>query len=567
VPTSDARIATNTTIDGDLGPRGGRVQLVALGADESLITCELPGDGSVTIGRGEGADLELPDLRVSRQHARVHVGPGPSFAVEDLGSVNGTRIGRERLPPGQRVSIRVGEAIFIGSTIALVQSTAAALRPARLLPRERSEVQLAEACASLVRTARPFALVLVEVLDGFQCERTSETAARLLPADAVFARDGVPYAVLVADGSPAFEEAMAGLGPAIATGRADFPRDAPTVEGLLAKARGALEAACMAVPVGEQVVFSDHRMRRLYELARRAAVGLVSVLVLGETGVGKDVMARAIHAASPRRAQPFQRVDCAALTEALAESELFGHERGAFTGALTAKPGLIESAEGGTVFLDEVGELPPRLQAKLLHVLESKQSTRVGAIKGRGVDVRFIAATNRDLEDDVARGLFRKDLYYRINGFLLSIPPLRERPGEILPLARAMLREACRQLGRDRVPAFAAASVQLLEGHDWPGNVRELRNVIERSLLLCDGDRIVPEHLPFEDDLADTLESPAAVDASEMPNEQRRRIVEALAACGGNQVRAAKMLGIARSTLVVRLDAFGITRPRKKAQA
>ena len=175
-------------------------------------------------------------------------------------------------------------------------------------------------------------------------------------------------------------------------------------ERLLALARQRLERSCLAVDSEQQVVFHDPRMRKLHELGRHAAAGLINVLLLGETGVGKDVFARAIHRLSPRRNQPFQRIECAALTEALAESELFGHARGAFTGAMRDKPGLLEMADGGTVFLDEVGELPPRLQAKLLHVLETRRITRVGAVEGRAVDLRFIAATNRDLEAESLAG-------------------------------------------------------------------------------------------------------------------------------------------------------------------
>jgi two-component system response regulator AtoC len=557
----DQRPFAVTTLQGDLGARAGRVQLVALGPDESLIAVDLPAEGSLTIGRGGSSDVELPDRRVSRQHARLHVEAGPSFYVEDLGSANGTQVGRERLASGQRVPLQLGEAIFLGATIALIQPARETERTAPVLPAEGWRQRLAEACAGEPTASAPFSVLLVEVLDGFAADRIPALAAAHLGPGHLFAGlDGTQYAAIGADVS-SFEAAMARLAPAVVSGRADHPGDGRTPEALLVHARAAADAACARIPSDQPLIFCDPRMRRVYELARRAAAGMVNVLILGETGVGKDVMARAIHRASPRGAKSFQRVECAALTEALAESELFGHERGAFTGALAAKAGLIEAADGGTVFLDEVGELPPRLQAKLLHVLETRQTTRVGAIKGRTVDVRFIAATNRELEDDVARGLFRKDLYYRLNGFSLSIPPLRERPAEILPLARAMLRETCRQLGRLELPTLSPTSVAALLAHDWPGNVRELRNVVERSALLCEDGVILPEHLPFR--AGEAIERPPA--SRESASDEQRRIEEALAACGGNQSRAARMLGIARSTLVLRLDHFGITRPRKNA--
>jgi transcriptional regulator with GAF, ATPase, and Fis domain len=318
---------------------------------------------------------------------------------------------------------------------------------------------------------------------------------------------GCQYAILLAAGDEpgdldrrraSLMEALAQLGPALGVGEARVPEDGQRPEPLLSFARQRLERSCLAVDSEQQVVFHDPRMRKLHQLGRHAAAGLINVLLLGETGVGKDVFARAIHRLSPRRNQPFQRIECAALTEALAESELFGHARGAFTGAMRDKPGLLEMADGGTVFLDEVGELPPRLQAKLLHVLETRRLTRVGALEGRAVDLRFIAATNRDLEAESLAGGFRRDLYYRLCGFTLTIPSLRERRGDIAPLARALVRQCCQRLGRDQVPALTPAALARLMAHDWPGNVRELRNAVERAVLICRSGPDRDEHLLLE---------------------------------------------------------------------
>ena len=310
-------------------------------------------------------------------------------------------------------------------------------------------------------------------------------------------------------------------------------------------------------------------MERLLRLRDRVAQSSISVLLLGETGAGKEVLAESIHRQSPRAGGPFLRLNCAALSETLLESELFGHEKGAFTGAAAAKPGLLETAHGGSVLLDEVGELPPALQVKLLRVLEERQVLRVGALKPRAIDVRFISATNRDLQAESEEGRFRRDLYFRLNGITLVVPPLRERAAEIAKLACELVAAACRQSGRSREPAFSPDALALLERYPWPGNVRELRNVVERAVLLCAGDVITREHLPG---IADTVPPSAAPDETPPPTTlraelaalERKRILDALAECGGNQTRAAKLLGMRRQSLVARLDEYGIPRPRKR---
>lgn len=313
-------------------------------------------------------------------------------------------------------------------------------------------------------------------------------------------------------------------------------------------------------------------LRQQIEPVARADLNL---LILGETGVGKDVFARSIHERSSRRDRPFLRLNCAALPEQLLESELFGHEKGAFTGATRSTPGLLLATTGGTVFLDEIGELPSRLQAKLLQVVETREVLSVGSTKPRPFDVRFIAATNRDLELEAAMGAFRSDLYYRLAGFTAVIPPLRERREDILPLAQEFLRRANREPGASGALRIRDAAAARLLDHPWPGNVRELRNVIERALVLAEGRPIGPEHLPLESPrLTPKLpnegrESDAAFElpvANLTPREisERGRIVLALAACSGNQGKAAEKLGVSRSTLLNRLDAYRIGRPRKR---
>jgi two-component system, NtrC family, response regulator AtoC len=325
----------------------------------------------------------------------------------------------------------------------------------------------------------------------------------------------------------------------------------------------------------------DDVMDRVYKLARRIAGSNINVLLLGETGVGKEVMAKRIHDLSPRTGKPFVGLNCASLNEQLFESELFGFEKGSFTGAQQTKPGLIETAHGGTVFLDEVGEMALATQAKLLRVLEARQVQRVGGLKPRDVDVRFIAATNQNLEREIEAGMFREDLYYRLNGITLVIPPLRERLAEIPSLARTFIAGACNEAGFPTQPVLSREAVEWMTEHAWPGNIRELKNAVNRAVLLASGGVIRPEHLQTvaysprtgrgsgRGAIASTSGAMPAIDDDVPENlteddlAERQRIIDALAACGGNQTRAARTLGIARRTLTSRLDKLGLPRPRK----
>ena len=336
----------------------------------------------------------------------------------------------------------------------------------------------------------------------------------------------------------------------------------------------------------EKRVAVDPAMLEIFQLLERVSQSRINLLILGETGVGKDVVAEAAHRCSARAKAPFVRINCAALAENLLESELFGYEPGAFTGTTQrAKPGLLEIAEGGTAFLDEIGELPLNLQAKLLRVIDGREVMRLGGLRARPIDIGFIFATNRDLEQEVSRGTFRSDLFFRLSGITVNVPPLRERRTEIEPLARLFVRRMSQQLALPQIPSIGDTALERLSAHNWPGNVRELRNVMERAVLLCSNARIEAEHLALKSvssamravksDLDSNLpannsstllppaQSPEVSPKSSEQEHERVRILDALQRCHGNQSRAAELLSMPRRTLVAKLSAYDIPRPRK----
>jgi DNA-binding NtrC family response regulator len=309
----------------------------------------------------------------------------------------------------------------------------------------------------------------------------------------------------------------------------------------------------------DAIVGASPAMTTIKSLIGRVAGSPAStVLLTGETGTGKDLAAKAIHYNSDRAARPFVNITCSALPEQLLETELFGHERGAFTDARQLKRGLVETAEGGTIFLDEIGDMMPGLQAKLLRFLEEKTFKRVGGLTDIHVNVRVVAATNRDLERDVQAGRFREDLFYRLQVMPIALPPLRARRGDVLLLANHYIEQFNHEF-RKRVRGLAPAATKLLEQHAWPGNVRELRNAIERAMLLVERDRLEAEDFSLRRSDAPALfELPA--EGVSLEEVERQLLVQALERAGGNQTQAAHLLGINRDQVRYRIEKFGLAK-------
>jgi len=508
----------------------------------------LPEGGSLVLGRSAAADLVLPDRGVSRRHAVIR--SGAALTIEDLGSANGTLVCGRRLAPGERRALVEGDVVQLAKATLIVQPVHDAEHG--LVDSDELTARIERACAG----SAPYTLAVLTVRGAGG--GPAVVAAVLGGADAVASPESGDYEVLLrgasADAVVRAVDHLRRSGLEVQAGTAVVHKDGRDAATLRASARRRRER-----PDGG-LALTEASMQAVHQLAERVAHSMIAVLIVGETGVGKDLIAELVHRRSPRAAAPLLCLNCAALPEALLESELFGHDKGAFTGATHTKPGLLEVARGGTVFLDEIGELPLALQAKLLRVVESRQILRVGGLEPRPIDVRFVAATHRDLATEIRAGRFREDLYYRLNGITLVVPPLRERPTEIAELARLFVDECCARLNRRPAPSWSPEALAVFARHRWPGNIRELKNAVERAVVVCTGDVLEVEHLP------DTLRTEAAAEPageeavlrSRLVDLDRRRIQDALDRAGGNQSRAARSLGMARNTLIARMKAYGL---------
>lgn len=522
----------------------------------------------VLVGRAKHADIRIDHGSVSREHAALAV--SAAISIRDLGSANGTRVRGVKLEGDQPFAVAPGDVIDLGEVLLVVQYRRLEQRLKRICPWQFFELR-AEEEWDRARIQRGHVAVARLHVEG----ELSADAVQLLLAAKLGARE------LVSSSAPGvFELLMLARDAAQAERLCLAVCDELRQRGAKASVQltctddegdgaGALLGRGRAKDGGERPVLSlapfvvvDRAMRRVCELLQRVGPSDLSVILLGETGTGKEVCAELVHRASRRADQKLLRLNCAALSETLLESELFGYERGSFTGALADKQGLLEAAQGGTVFLDEVGDMPLTTQIKLLRVLEAKEVLRVGARAPRPVDIRVIAATNRDLQELITRGLFREDFYYRLNGISVLVPPLRERPDDIEPLARYF---AARAVKAGKAPELTAASLAWLRARDWPGNVRELKNVIERASVLCDGPRLELEHLATDLARSSAPSAPSPVDLrAEVKALERERIERALREAGGNQRRAAELLGISRGALLRRLAQLSMPRPRKE---
>jgi DNA-binding NtrC family response regulator len=532
-----------------------------------VFTLPLPERGALAIGRGGDCAIHVDDPKASRRHACLNV-DADALAIVDLGSANGTFVNGKQLDPHVADALAIGDTITIGSTMLVLQSGAAGA-PLRMWSAAAFDARVAEEQARVAENGRPCSILQIA-----------------LPGDPVLQSATTTHAQLAArvDRAEAFERALAdGLPehqPIGAYGRGEYrvllvERDAKAARHAADALAEAIRAAGFDATVtveraADAPAPAAGAIADAFDptMVDRIAKSSINVLVIGETGVGKEVMARRLHERSARPDAPLLCLNCAAFTETLLESELFGYERGAFTGATHAKRGLLESARGGTVLLDEIGEMSLALQAKLLRVIEQREVQRVGALKPIPIDVRFLAATHRDLDAEARAGRFRADLFFRLNGITLAIPPLRDRLHELEPLARGFVAAACAEAHRDDVPELAPAALALLRRHAWPGNIRELRNVMERAVILCTGDRIEAAHVTLEPAPRETSIEPGLSELATIyqldPARERARIVEALTACKGNQTQAAKLLGISRRTLVTRLGELDLPRPRKR---
>jgi Nif-specific regulatory protein len=577
--------------------------LVGIGGPVEGGTFALAGE-EISIGRDHTNALPINDRSVSRRHCSIRKLATERFEIRDLGSRNGTAV--NGLPVTVRVlgdgdEIRVGDCYFrfrlLGSSARQsqvpVQLDEGALQTQTLLLRRleaggssglellikigtgmqmvRGTEEIAQHLLACLFEAIPAARGAVLLFDhgrddpAFTWSRDREGTPHATPTESAIVararRQGI--AVLSSTGEvlaapirsqdtilgviyleangprAAFDDAHLQLAAAIG-GILGAPfENARRLEWLESENRRLNEA----VDLEHDMVGGSPRMREIFQFVAKVAPTGSTVLIRGESGTGKELVARALHRNSPRAGQRFLAINCAALTETLLESELFGHEKGAFTGALLKKLGKLEMADRGTLFLDEVGELPPAFQSKLLRVLQEREFERVGGTQPIRVDVRILAATNRDLENAVARGAFRNDLYYRLNVVSLGMPPLRERREDVPMLARYFAAKHGKRVTR-RLAGLASEALARLEAYDWPGNVRELENAIERAVVLGTTELIIPEDLPEA-----VLDAPAAAEAiggyhNTVREEKKRAIVAALGRTGGNYTEAAKLLGV-----------------------
>ncbi len=573
---------------------------------ETTRLVHLPEQGETVVGSSEQAVIRLSSDVVRPEHLRIST-RGNEAVLTALGEAAGARVNDEPLQ-GQHV-LTSGDVIALGDVTLGFHRNATRVGARSALAAGPFHQRLEEEIERALRYRNSLALLVLDTGSAsadVMHHALAEVCRVVRRVDIVGETARSEIAVLFPEtgrsASIPAQRLLSGVlanAPGIRGGIAICPDDGCEPDTLLTGARLALRAgtpgeiasvsaAASFFEIGDRKVVSvDPMMKRLFGLLRQLATSTLPVLVQGETGSGKEIASRALHEWSPRCGKRLVSINCAALPESLLESELFGHERGAFSGAVGAKPGLFERASGGTIFLDEVGECSPMTQAKLLRVLETHRVSRVGGTEERPVDVRVVSATNRVLEEEIANGRFRQDLYYRLNAATVLVPPLRNRPLDIPVLAARFLDEACESLGRPRM-SISAGAMQRLVMHSWPGNVRELKNVMDfvaasvpdtelAAVQLPDkvaatvAPWMVPRSAPARAASASTAqaakEAPAAQpDAprfrsiyEEIAELEKRRITEALEAAGGVRARAAELIQMPLRTFVTKLKVHGLT--------
>src|SRR6266851_4517027 len=473
----------------------------------------LPTEGVVHVGRGDDAQLRLHDDSVSRLHARIFISYG-EVRVADVESKNGVQVNGETIKETQRLVS--GDVVSIGYATLVLRRPPRGPSRREVLDELSWRRRLEEEIVRAGEHKRPLTALVISpgasVSEARSPSQVIESAVRLI--DVIGVDEQKQLMVLFPELDPmAADRAISNLVstmrcrfPSLRAGVAHWPQDGWDAETLVDAARAARNAAtpgaiqqatqtCQDLQVGERrVIVADPAMERVYSLIKRLAQNELSVLIVGETGAGKEHAAFAVHYWSHRSTGPFVPLNCAALTDTIADSELFGHKKGSFSGTTSDNAGLLETAAGGTVFLDELGELSMAIQAKLLRAIDTRHIRRVGETREREIDIRLVTATNRNLEEEVKAGRFREDLYYRLCVAKVELPPLRDRPREVALLARMFLNEARARQGRESM-TLSPSVVAALARYAWPGNVRELKNTMEFLAATVDDEVVELQHL------------------------------------------------------------------------
>lgn len=573
------------------GPNAGKIYLLK--------------DGKNLVGRVNKSDIYLDDSQVSRKHAEFILLEG-KVTVTDLGSTNGTVVNGKKI---ESALLKEGDEISIGSSIftfSLSTPIEATIRG--LMGYSQFDRRLFEELDRASRFKRPLSVMMIGLdfdetkVKGDEKEKESlrkkkfiklvehtKALIRTMDIMAYYGRfelelmlpeTGKNDAMILAQRILKITRDDAFM--LLSIGISSYPEDSKSKDFLIDKSRRALKKAkternqivqskedVKTILPGDmqKVVIKSEKMIAIFELVSRIAKSNISVLIQGETGVGKEVIAEDIHYRSDRSQNSLVSVNCAALTETILESELFGYEKGAFTGADQQKIGLFESAKGGTIFLDEIGEMPAKTQAKLLRVLQSKKIMRVGGNREIAIDVRVIAATNKNLEDSIKKGIFREDLYFRLNAITINVPPLRERKEEIPELVDYFVKIFAEENSRGQM-SISREALGFLMKYEWPGNVRELKNCIERACVIAPESTILPEHLALKMTSEESMLKYSKSEDSDatlvgnmrdlLENYEREIILNVLKKTNFNQTKAADLLKVPRRTLVSKIRKYDI---------